>query len=153
MVTPAATSTRKSWLDIHSLYNGRLAQPVPGTLAHLGGMAVTLALTGWAASWLQAPVLVALGFFGWTFFEYALHRWILHSRNPVLWRVLHKGHHGMRTMEDPNHRIMHPVVAVPIVGSATFLFAGQAGRPCSGLASGWDISRTSSFTGRTTTHA
>jgi sterol desaturase/sphingolipid hydroxylase (fatty acid hydroxylase superfamily) len=117
----------KSWLNVHRLYGGRLAMPIPATIAHGSGMVGVLARTGTRESLPGALVLLAAGFAAWTLFEYALHRWILHSRNPVLWRILHKEHHSMRVMEDQNHRLMHPFIAVPLMGGATMLLPHAGG--------------------------
>lgn len=65
---------------------------------------------------LASLLAFAAGLVGWTFFEYGLHRWIMHSRNRRLWELLHQQHHQMREMVDPEHRLLHPFVTCCLFG-------------------------------------
>jgi sterol desaturase/sphingolipid hydroxylase (fatty acid hydroxylase superfamily) len=132
--TPVRRPAKKrAFLNVHRLYGGAMAKPIPATIAHFAGMAAVVELVGARSSRPAMVPWLVTGFMGWTLFEYALHRWILHSKNPVLWKVLHKEHHGMRVMEDPNHRLLHPLMAIPMMGGATLLLTRAGGPPLAGV--------------------
>jgi sterol desaturase/sphingolipid hydroxylase (fatty acid hydroxylase superfamily) len=89
--------------------------------------------------WLGIP----LGLTIWSLFEYFLHRILLHDRKTpivrkVFWEALHKEHHLLRTMRDPQHRGIHPVISVPIVLAVVLPigYATTSGLPIA-TAGGW----------------
>ena len=79
----------------------------------------------------------------WTFFEYILHRWLLHhTRNRVLrfifWDGAHREHHAYTAMKDPHHHGVHCALTLPL---ALVLVWGSAeldpGPLLVALCSGW----------------
>lgn len=118
-------------MDIHALYQGNLARPVPALLIQLASIAVGFAF---AAKTLasQGPLVVGaellVGLVVWTLFEYALHRWLMHSKIKKVWELLHQAHHQMKEMYDPEHRTMHPVVPIIVCGGIlTLILRGSGG--------------------------
>lgn len=97
-----------------------LALPQVILPAHLGVAALAV---GWAVNRSGAyPTLLGLplGLFAWTLFEYLLHRVLLHDRKTpvvrrIFWEALHREHHLLRTMRDPQHRGIHPSISLPVV--------------------------------------
>lgn len=87
-------------------------------------LSVFLAACAWAASrpagrWDSVVIGVSLGFFVWTLFEYAFHRWLLHhTTHPVLrrifWNGFHREHHSCPHMKDPDHHGIHVAISLPI---------------------------------------
>jgi sterol desaturase/sphingolipid hydroxylase (fatty acid hydroxylase superfamily) len=108
-------------MNVHKLYRGAWARPFPALATHLAAMIGVVAALGAGTRLLDAVVTFFIGWLGWTFYEYAFHRWILHSRNPVLWKALHRDHHAMKTMHDDEHRLMHPLIAVPMMAAIALL--------------------------------
>ncbi len=110
-------------MNVHVLYRGPLARPVPAFSFQL---AVTVALLAFARP-AQSPgpfaalLWFAAGLGGWTLFEYFLHRSLMHSKNRFLWELLHQEHHRTRQMADPNHRVLHPFVSTAVF---TLAFVG-----------------------------
>lgn len=123
---------------VYSGFWWKLALPEVVLPVHL---AVSLGALAWAASrpsgWVAIVVSVPLGFFIWTLFEYAFHRWLLHhKRYPLLrkifWNGLHREHHMYRQMLDPDHRTVHLAISLPIV----LMLVGSVGLA---TASGWGL--------------
>jgi sterol desaturase/sphingolipid hydroxylase (fatty acid hydroxylase superfamily) len=119
-------------MDIHVLYNGRLARPVTGLLVQAAGISAGfVAASGVLAKEGALPVVaqVMVGLAGWTLFEYALHRWAMHCRIRKVWELLHQQHHQMREMYNAEHRLLHPFVPLLVCGGtlALLLRAGGAG--------------------------
>lgn len=113
-------------MNVHHLYRGRLARPLPATVLQLGAMtalglsAGPLSPGGWAAA-------LGGGLLAWSLFEYGLHRVLMHSRIKKLWELLHQEHHQMRQMEDPSHRLLHPLVPVAVFALVTWGGTAPAG--------------------------
>lgn len=103
----------------------KFALPQVLLAVHLGVVGL---LCAWSAArfgaWTWNIALgVGIGYLVWTFFEYVLHRWLLHhTRRPLLrkifWKALHAEHHGYRRMRDPDHHGVHVLIVLPIVGVA-----------------------------------
>jgi len=60
-----------------------------------------------------------LGWILWTFFEYCLHRWLLHHMRTrplriLFWNLLHREHHLYRQMRDPDHHGVHLAITLPL---------------------------------------
>lgn len=124
---------------VYSGFWWKLALPeviIPAYLAVVAGTGA------WAASrppssWIAVATGVPLGFFIWTLFEYAFHRWLLHhTRHPALrmmfWHGLHREHHMASAMKDPDHHGIHPAISLPIV----LLLVGSVGLTTE---SGWGL--------------
>ncbi len=100
----------------------RLALPPVILGVHLS---IIAGLCAWAArrmphALFALPATLLAGWLGWTLFEYALHRWLLHHvRRPLLrrvfWEALHKEHHRYRRMGDPDHHGVHIAITAPMV--------------------------------------
>jgi sterol desaturase/sphingolipid hydroxylase (fatty acid hydroxylase superfamily) len=123
-------------MNVHALYRGNLARPAPALLSQALGVALLWAMLAVRAgptslgSSLGASVLwLGAGLLAWTLFEYALHRWLMHSRNPALWRLLHQEHHAVRGMDIPEHRVLHPAVSVPVFVGLLWLVHEVLGGP------------------------
>jgi sterol desaturase/sphingolipid hydroxylase (fatty acid hydroxylase superfamily) len=99
-----------------------------------------------AAARADATLLsVGSGFAGgvlfWTFFEYVLHRWMLHNRSTPFWKkyfweALHKEHHLLHTMQDKDHHGIHPRISLPI-NLAVLLVFGFGPAWLLAFAAGW----------------
>lgn len=68
---------------------------------------------------LWAPALILVGALGWSFTEYALHRYLFHleSRSERVQRwifIIHGNHHS--DPNDPLRNLMPPVVSLPVGG-------------------------------------
>lgn len=117
-------------MNVHHLYRGHLARPLPAALLQLGAMAVVASgargLGG--VEWLAG---VCTGLLAWSLFEYGLHRVLMHSRNRRLWELLHQEHHQMRQMEDGAHRLLHPAIPITL-----FVLLSWGGSAPAGLVAG-----------------
>jgi len=117
-------------MDIHVLYNGRLAKPVPGLLLQVASISVGFAASSAVLARegaLSVAAQVMVGLSGWTLFEYALHRWAMHCRIRKVWELLHKEHHQMRQMYNAEHRLLHPFVPLLLCGGALVLLLRGSG--------------------------
>jgi len=88
---------------------------------------------------------VLAGFLVWTPFEYILHRWILHhTRVPflkrILWDALHREHHSVPTMKEPDYHSIHLALSFPVVFATVGLTAllSQSGFGIA-VAVGWTL--------------
>ena len=68
---------------------------------------------------LWAPALIVAGVLGWSFTEYALHRFVFHfeARSELVKRwifIIHGNHHA--DSNDPLRNLMPPVVSLPVGG-------------------------------------
>jgi sterol desaturase/sphingolipid hydroxylase (fatty acid hydroxylase superfamily) len=111
-------------MNIHALYRGRWARPFPALATHaVAAACITHFGRPPAALVSGAPLgAFALGLSGWTLFEYALHRFAMHGPKR-LWDLLHKEHHQLREMAEPDHFLMHPLAAVPLIVALGWLGA------------------------------
>jgi sterol desaturase/sphingolipid hydroxylase (fatty acid hydroxylase superfamily) len=109
---------------------------VVDVVAALGFLALGVWLS--AGPFPAAAAAAAGGFFAWGFFEYVLHRWILHGP-PSIARVNHAYHHA-----DPSVLIGTPVFVILIGATAIWMLlslampAGLAAVAVSGLYSGYN---------------
>ena len=93
---------------------------LPGVLIS----AIFFAPTYWA------PVLIIVGALGWSFTEYALHRYVFHfearSERVKNWIfIIHGNHHG--DPNDPLRNLMPPVVSLPVAALIWFLAVSAMG--------------------------
>lgn len=99
----------------------RFTHVQPETVAALWSFVIGV-LSGWAAiddRFAAAPALgfAAAGVLAWTVFEYALHRWVFHSRprHPRLAKLvflIHGVHHAQP--DDGSRVVMPPLVSLPL---------------------------------------
>lgn len=118
-------------MNAHSMYRGPLARPVPALLLQLAAIGACFAFGVPVFQHRIAPAVageVLGGFALWTLFEYAFHRWVMHAPYKKVWEVLHQQHHQMRRMADPEHRLLHPLVATALYGGL-FLVVRRAAGP------------------------
>jgi sterol desaturase/sphingolipid hydroxylase (fatty acid hydroxylase superfamily) len=120
-------------MNVHKLYRGAWARPRPALATHFVSMVALVATLGVHGSALGVVTAFLAGWLAWTFYEYAFHRWILHSRSPVLWKALHRDHHAMKTMHDDEHRLMHPLVAVPMMAATALVLHAVHGPALAGV--------------------
>jgi len=109
----------------HLVYSGffwKLARP--RVILAVNGLLVAAAL--WFACFFRGldPGSVGLGTLAglgiWTLFEYVLHRWILHHKRipflrRILWGALHREHHGIPTMREPEYHSIDLAITFPII--------------------------------------
>ena len=115
----ANTIDRNNLVVYDDSFFWKLALPQVALPLELAMAAAFLATAGHRlahAAWVPVAGLLA-GFAVWTFFEYAVHRWLFHQTgHPALrwiYRRAHLPHHRTRTMDDPHHRALHPTAAIP----------------------------------------
>ncbi|PXA83376.1 fatty acid hydroxylase [Nostoc sp. 3335mG] len=91
-------------------------------------------IAGWHRTSLGAAIgLVAAGLFGWTLFEYAMHRFMFHWKTQSrIFRsvvfITHGNHHV--DTSDPYRNMMPPIISVPVsaaVWALCLLALGHAG--------------------------
>jgi sterol desaturase/sphingolipid hydroxylase (fatty acid hydroxylase superfamily) len=114
-------------MNVHRLYRGTLARPLPAFTLQLGALALlwrVLPKVDIESSVTNTVALFIAGLGVWSFLEYAIHRWVMHSRIPAIWRALHADHHQMRQMIDPHHHVLHPLPAALIFGVVVWASAG-----------------------------
>lgn len=77
--------------------------------------------------------LFAVGFLAWTFYEYALHRWLLHKA----WflRDFHELHHSRQT----DYIAVHPAVTLALYGFFWFAFGARSSAMMCGFSTGYVV--------------
>ena len=84
--------------------------------------------------------LVAIGLVGWTFTEYALHRWVFHYEpSSRLGRRIHYLAHGIHHAypRDSTRLVMPPPISIPLALLFWFAFRGAFGHRAEGIFAGF----------------